>query len=368
MVAHVVRWLLAGLLGLAVAWPLRAAVMTDDPTPRGFVDAMKPRRDGRPLVAVLALNAGTEITDLLLPHAVLQRSGVVDVQIVAPRSGAVALYPALQVDGVQDFAAFGRAHPTGPDYVIVPAMKPDDDAEVVAWLRAQAERGARVIGVCAGALVVARAGLLDGRRFTTHWYYRDQALQRAKGAAFVPNQRYVVDRGVATTTGITASVPTMIALVEAIAGRERARALADELAVESWAPAHDSARFGLNGARRWAYVVDKAAFWRGERWAVDVHDGLDDIALALATDAWSRTGLVDVEAAADRPVRLRSGLRLSARAVAPAVPRLPLSPTLRPLQQFERTLCEIDVRFGDARRDRVEQEMEYPAASQNCAP
>src|SRR5262249_27056039 len=152
----------------------RVAAMTDDVATPGFVEAMKPRRDGRPLVAVLASNAGTEMTDLLLPHAVLQRSGAVDVQIVAPRRGAVTLYPALQVDGAQDFAAFDRAHPAGPDYVIVPAMQPNDDAEVTRWLRAQAARGARVIGVCAGALVVARAGLLDGHRFTTHWYYRGQ--------------------------------------------------------------------------------------------------------------------------------------------------------------------------------------------------
>jgi len=162
-------------------------------------------------------------------------------------------------------------------------------------------------------------------------------------------------------------VPTMIALVEAIAGRERAKALADELGVASWGPAHDSARFGLNGARRWAYVVDKAAFWRGERWVVDVQDGVDDVALALAADAWSRTGLVNVEAAAAAAVRLRSGLLLSARTAVPAAPRLPLSPALKPLEQLGRTLCEIDARFGDTRRDRVEQEMEYPAQAQSCA-
>jgi putative intracellular protease/amidase len=347
---------------------MHAAEAGDDAARQAFVDAMKPRREGRPVVAVLARNDGTEMTDLLLPHAVLQRSGVVDVQIVAPRAGRVALYPALQVDGAQEFAEFDRAHPAGADYVIVPAMEGDDDARIHAWLRAQAERGARVVSVCAGALVAARARLLDGRRFATHWYYRDKALELARGAAFVPNQRYVADRGVASTTGITASVPTVVALVEAIAGRERAQALADELGVASWAPTHDSARFGLNGARRWAYVVDKAAFWRAERWAVDVHDGSDDVALALAADAWSRTGLVRVEAAANAPVRLRSGLLLSAQAAAPAVPRLPLTPTLKPLQQLDRTLCEIDERFGDTRRDRAEQEMEYPATARACSP
>jgi hypothetical protein len=49
---------------------------------QAFVEALKPRRPGRPVVAVLALNEGTEITDFLLPHAVLQRAGVADVQAV----------------------------------------------------------------------------------------------------------------------------------------------------------------------------------------------------------------------------------------------------------------------------------------------
>src|SRR6185295_14238267 len=64
---------------------------------QAFVEALKPRRPGRPVIAVLALNEGTETTDFLLPHAVLQRADVADVQAVAPRRGLVTLYPTLQV-------------------------------------------------------------------------------------------------------------------------------------------------------------------------------------------------------------------------------------------------------------------------------
>jgi hypothetical protein len=94
--------------------------------------------------------------------------------------------------------------------------------------------------------------------------------------------------------GNDGELPT-IALVEAIR-RSRRQAIAEELGVVAWTPAHDSTRFGLNGERRRGYVVDKLAFWRHERRAIDVHDGIDDIALAFAADAWSRTGLVDVQA------------------------------------------------------------------------
>ena len=275
------------------------------------------------MVAVLALNEGTEMTDFLLPHAVLQRAGVADVQAVAPRRGRVSLYPALQVEVAQDLAGFDQAHPSGADYVIVPAMRDDNDPAITAWLKQQADRGARIIGVCAGALVVGRAGLLDGRRFATHWYYRSTLLERHPSAIYVPHQRYVIDRDVATTTGITASVPTMLALVEAIGGREKAQALAAELGVTSWTPAHDSSPFGLNAGRTWNYVLNKAAFWRHERWSVDVQDGMDDIALALAADAWSRTGRVSVERLGfgSREAAQRAGARGAAccrRHAAPA--------------------------------------------------
>lgn len=344
--------------------PARADEPSAEARKQAFVEAMKPQRPGRPVIVMLALNDATETTDLLLPHAVLTRADVAEVIVVAPRAGAVRLYPTLQVRAEMDFAAFERAHPQGADYVIVPAMEPNDDAEVAAWLRRQAERGTRVIGVCAGALVVAHAGLLDQRRYVSHWYYQGDVSKTRPGATFVPHQRYVVDRGVATTTGITASVPMTVALVEAIAGADRAKALADELGVAAWTPVHDSTRFGLNAQRRWGYIVDRLAFWRREQHAIDVRDGSDDIALAFAADAWSRTGLVRVQAAAVAPtVTLRSGLMLEVAPAAGALPRVALAEGLRPVQQLDRTLCEIESRFGARRRDRVEQELEYPGGA-----
>ena len=334
--------------------------------PAAFIEALRPEPGRRPVVAVLALNDRTEMTDLLLPHAVLKRADVAEVHLVAPRAGTVKLFPALQVDGALDFGTFARRHPQGPDYVIVPAMEADDDAAVTAWLQQQAARGAKVIGICSGARVVGRAGLLDGRRFSGHWYDRKTLLKRHPGAQHVPDQRYVVDRGVATTTGISASIPATLALVEAIGGTARAEAVAQELGVTSWGPAHDSARFGLTFGRGLAYVRQSAAFWLDEHWQVDVHDGMDDIALALAADAWSRTGRVSVDAAsASGSVRLRSGLRLLTQRPDDS-PRLPLTAGLKPVPQLDRTLCEIAERQGEARRDRVLLEMEYAGPQVPC--
>jgi transcriptional regulator GlxA family with amidase domain len=334
-----------------------------------FVDALKPRRTGTPTVAILASNEGTEMSDLLLPHAVLQRSGAAQVRIVAPHAGRIELYPALQVEGALDFASFERAFPAGPDYVIVPAMADDDDIEVTGWLREQADRGALIIAVCSGARVAGQAGLLDGRRFTGHWYDRGTLLKRHPGARYVPHQRYLFDRGVATTTGITASLPASLALVEALAGPQKARALADELGLQDWTPDHDSSEFGLDAESRLSYLLNKAAFWRSERLAIPVVHGTDDAALALVADAWSRTGRVQVEArSSSGPVTLRSGLVLLANADDEALPRLPLARGVEPVRQLDRSLCEIGERYGTARRDWVMQEMEYPRGRLQCGP
>ena len=374
------RYYKTALAGIAIASLLLAACGGDIAVPppetdtdkaeqrkRAFVEAMKPRRPGKPLVAIAMLNEGTEITDFLLPHAVLERSELVDLQPVAPRAGRVTLYPPpLQVEGAQDFASFDAAHPQGADYVIVPAMSRDDEPAIHAWLKRQHERGARIIGVCVGALVVGAAGLLDGRNFVTHWYYRPRAIEHARNGTYVPHQRYVVDRDVATTTGITASVPTMLALLESIGGSERARAVATELGVDRWTPEHDSSRFGLNAARRFDYVWNKLAFWRHEDWAVELRDGMDDVALAFAADAWGRTQLVTVTPSGDGRVTLRSGVVIAAGPVSKDAPRLPLTAALKPAQQLDRTLCEIERRFGASRRAWVAMELEY-AGGDACA-
>ena len=102
-----------------------------------FMAALQPKTH-RPVVAVLALNEGTETTDFLVPHAILRRANVATVVAVAPQRGRVDLMPALAVHVDTDLAAFDQQHPHGADYVVVPAMHRADDPRVVAWVQAQA--------------------------------------------------------------------------------------------------------------------------------------------------------------------------------------------------------------------------------------
>ncbi len=188
-----------------------------------------PKRPGRPVIAVIGLNEGTETTDYLVPFGVLERADVADVLALSTRSGPITLMPALNILPDATVAEFEHKYPEGADYVIVPAMFPADDPETTGWISAQAAKRAIIVGICTGARVLGQAGLLVERRATSHWYDLATVREENPTMVYVPNRRYVVDRGVASTTGVSASIPVSLTLIEAIAGYQRAAKVALEL-------------------------------------------------------------------------------------------------------------------------------------------
>ena len=227
--------------------------------------------------------------DYLMTFGVLRRSDVADVMLLSTQPGPVELYPALTVEPHATIAEFDSTHPRGADYVIVPAMSRDDDPVALEWIRNQAAGGATIIGVCAGAKVIGAAGLLDGRRATTHWFYLDDLLERSPTITYVPDRRIVMDGNLVTTTGITASMPSMLTLIEAIAGRERAESVARDLGVARWDARHDSDAFEFTRPFALTVLRNVLAFWDREELGIELVPGIDEVSLALVADAWSRT-------------------------------------------------------------------------------
>ena len=226
------------------------------------IEALKPPKRQRPLIAIVALNDSTETTDYLMPFGILRRADVADVVALATEPGPVMLYPALKVEPQATVADFDTQHPDGADYVIVPAMSRDDDPAVLQWIRSQVAKGAIVVGVCAGAKVVGQAGLLDGRRATTHWYYLKELREKHPAMAYVADRRLVVDTGVATTTGISASMPMSLTLIEAIAGRDKAEAVGRDIGLMDWDARHDSDAFKFTRPFALTAIGNTLAFWK----------------------------------------------------------------------------------------------------------
>lgn len=364
-----------GFGGWLLSLPAGNAAAEAPPVPRAEADAilaaLKPKRE-RPVVAIIGLNDATETTDYLMPTGILRRADVADVTMLATGPGPVRLYPALAVEPDATIAQFDAAHPGGADYVVVPAMSRDDDPAVLAWIRSQAEKGARIIGICAGAKVVAAAGLLDGRRATTHWYYLGEMLKRSPTIRYVADRRMVADGGVATTTGISASMPMMLTLIEAIAGRDKAEAVAHDLGLVGWDAQHASAAFRFTRPFATTVLANGMAFWNREELGIRLEPGMDEVSLALVADAWSRTyrSSATTYAASSGAVETMNGLRiLPDRAAAdwPEGRQVPVFSDGKPADALDRTLEAITARYGAPTTSVVAMQLEYPRRAPGTA-
>lgn len=321
----------------------------------------------RPVVAIIADSAGTELTDFMVPHAALTEAGVARVITVARREGRIRLVPGrIHIEPDLTMAAFDAANPRGADYVIVPAIVDHENATVVAWIRDQAAHGATIVSICEGARTAAMAGVFKGRRATSHWSALDDLAKKYPGTTWVRNQRYVVDDHVISTTGVSASLPASMFLIQRIGGRELADSVARRMGIESWSPEHDTDSYRLT---KWVYVKaawNYVAWWRHDEVGVHLADGFDEVALALTVDAIARTirGKPFTWSEDGAQVRGRQGLRVSvdrSRAEVSAGARelpLPASP-LRAAGALDAAIAKLTKWYGSDAANLIEMGMEY---------
>jgi AraC family transcriptional activator FtrA len=119
------------------------------------------------------------------------------------------------------------------DLVAVPAhpMATNVPQEAAEALQRAHERGAWILSVCSGAFLLGQAGLLDGRRATTHWRYADQLAERFPTAKVVSNELYVQDGRIITSAGTAAGIDACLHLVRQAHGASVATKLARRMVV-----------------------------------------------------------------------------------------------------------------------------------------
>lgn len=161
--------------------------------------------------------------------------------------------------------------------------------------------------------------------------------------------------------------------MEAIAGRQRAEQVAADLGVANWDARHRSGEFQLNWERRKSFLRNWLSFWRRETIGVPIANDVDEIALALTADAYSRTFrsrvVVAPEAGGDLVRTLHElVIRPSPNTTPADVDRMaPLPQSSTPGLTLERVLPRIASLYGDWTADTVALQIEYPwspAASQ----
>lgn len=125
--------------------------------------------------------------------------------------------------------------PENIDTLIV-VGSPDDPLEkalqhsgLIEWLASAASKVRRIVSVCTGAFLLAKAGLLDGRQVTTHWMDLERLQREYPNVTVQPDAIYVKDGCVATSAGVTACMDLALSLVEEDFGRKMALNVARRL-------------------------------------------------------------------------------------------------------------------------------------------
>ncbi len=116
---------------------------------------------------------------------------------------------------------------------VSPSGAPADgyDPILLAELRAAVDRGAWVMSLCSGAFVLGEAGILDGRRCTTHWMYVDALVDAFPGAIVERDSLFVEDRNVITSAGTAAGIDACLHLMRSELGTDMANRIARRMVV-----------------------------------------------------------------------------------------------------------------------------------------
>lgn len=217
------------------------------------------RTSGAHRVAVLAL-ADVVAFDLATPFQLLRRD--YELTLCAPRPGPVPTTSGFPLVAQRGLDALAEA-----DTVLVPGFDPrahgwPPPRPVLAALRAAHARGARVASICTGAFALGAAGLLDGRRVTTHWRVAARLAELYPRARVDPDVLYVDEGDLLTSAGVAAGIDLCLHLLRRDHGAAAANAAARQTVVaphraggqaqfvERAVPAHDDG--GLEATRAWA--------------------------------------------------------------------------------------------------------------------
>jgi transcriptional regulator GlxA family with amidase domain len=171
---------------------------------------------------------GVQSLDLSGPYEVFAEAGTYRVEVAAPRQGSFSAASGLQL--AADFA-LGELRGRIDTLIVAGGYGIFDmieDAEFLDDLRRAAKKSRRVGSICTGAFALAAAGLLEGRRATTHWRFSDQLRSCYPSVVVDSEPIYIRSGNVYTSAGVTAGMDLALALVDEDHGHQLAMSIARE--------------------------------------------------------------------------------------------------------------------------------------------
>jgi transcriptional regulator GlxA family with amidase domain len=152
---------------------------------------------------------------------------VYEMHFISEHGGPVRSSTGMVVDST-------RFDQTAYDTVIVgggASIIEHSPAGLLAFIREASKTSRRVASICTGTFILAEAGLLDGRRATTHWLYARELQERFPEVKIEEDRIFIIDGNVWTSAGMTAGIDLALAMAEKDLGTEAAHAIAQKLVV-----------------------------------------------------------------------------------------------------------------------------------------
>jgi putative intracellular protease/amidase len=165
---------------------------------------------------------GITALDIVGPYEVLQRLPEANVKFTAAKAGEIRTdnrFLALVAD-------YSLTDVTSADVLVVPGgfatRELETDAAVLEWIRAIDATTTWTTSVCTGSMLLAAAGLLEGKEATSHW----ASLERLRDYGAIPTGRRVVEQGkIVTAAGVSSGIDMALTLTARVAGDEFAQAV-----------------------------------------------------------------------------------------------------------------------------------------------
>jgi transcriptional regulator GlxA family with amidase domain len=168
------------------------------------------------------------------------------------------------------------------DLIAVPAHKIDRlDERYLDVIRAAEARGAWVLSVCSGAFALAQAGILEGRRATTHWMHTDRLAAQYPGTQVDPDVLFVEDRKVVTSAGTAAGIDAALHIVRKEHGAAATNVIARRMVVP---PQRDGGQS--------QYIDSPVSECKSDSFALVAESMLENLGEDLTVDQLARKALM----------------------------------------------------------------------------
>lgn len=188
-------------------------------------------------IAVLIYN-GVEVVDMNGPIDVFAKANRYNNKRYQIYTVAATADPIKSEDGIVTITpSYSLSNCPEPDLIVIPGIIGQEvDPSVTNWIQQMGYQGKRIMSVCIGFFILAKTGLLSGKKATTHYLTIADAETQYPNIQIVKNVRYVADGSTTTTGGITSGIDGALSIVEEYDGPVIAQQTADVLIYNRTAP------------------------------------------------------------------------------------------------------------------------------------